>query len=233
MLQIDVSASVRESFGKGAMRRLRVSGNTPAVLYGNDKDVTSLQLETKPFLRSLYQISRKNAVVNLSVDGDTRHVMMREIQTDPVDDSLIHADFFEINLDTARTFSVNIEIAGKAIGVDRGGELVTHSMVVNLEGAPLDIPDTVAVDVSGLDAGESILFANIELPGNVKMVSDDNIVCVEVISAKAAAALAAAGDAAAAAAAEADEAAVADAADGGAATPEVPVEGESEETESE
>lgn len=106
-------------------------------------------------------------------------------------------------------------------------------MVVNLEGAPLDIPDTVAVDVSGLDAGESILFANIELPGNVKMVSDDNIVCVEVISAKAAAALAAAGDAAAAAAAEADEAAVADAADGGAATPEVPVEGESEETESE
>ena len=120
MLQVDMSASIRESFGKGAMRRLRVSGNTPAVLYGNDKDVTSLQLETKPFLKTLYQISRKNAVVNLSVDGDTHHVMMREIQTDPVNDSLIHADFFEINLETARTFSVNIELVGKAIGVDRG-----------------------------------------------------------------------------------------------------------------
>jgi len=229
MLQVDMSASKRESFGKGAMRRLRVSGNTPAVLYGNDKDVTSLQLETKPFLKTLYQISRKNAVVNLSVDGDTRHVMMREVQTDPVTDSLIHADFLEINLDTARTFSVNIELTGAAKGVDRGGELVTHSTVLNIEGAPLDVPDTVVVDVSGLDIDEAILFANIELPGNVKMVSDGDVMCVEVISAKAAAALAAAGDAAEAAAAEADEAAVAAAADGGAETPEVAVEGEEEE----
>lgn len=233
MLQVDMSASLRESFGKGAMRRLRVSGNTPAVLYGNDKDVTSLQLETKPFLKSLYQISRKNAVVNLSVDGDTRHVMMREIQTDPVNDNLIHADFFEINLETARTFSVNIELVGKAIGVDRGGVLVTHTTVINLEGAPLDIPDTVTVDVTGLDAGESILFSNVEMPANTKMVSNGDIVVVEVISAKAAAALAAAGDAADAAAAEADEASVAAAADGGAATPEVPVEGEEAESESE
>jgi len=233
MLQVDMSASIRESFGKGAMRRLRVSGNTPAVLYGNDKDVTSLQLETKSFLKNLYQISRKNAVVNLSVDGDTRHVMMREVQTDPVTDSLIHADFFEINLDTTRTFSVKVEFVGKAIGVDRGGELVTHNTVIDLEGAPLDIPDVVSVDVSGIDAGESILFSNIELPANTKMVSDGDILCVEVISAKAAAALAAAGEAADAAAAEADEASVAAAADGGAASPEVPVEGESEEAESE
>lgn len=226
MLQVDMSASIRESFGKGAMRRLRVSGNTPAVLYGNDKDVTSLQLETKPFLKTLYQISRKNAVVNLSIDGDTRHVMMREIQTDPVTDSIIHADFLEINLETARSFSVNIELIGKAIGVDRGGELVTHATVVRLEGAPLDIPETVEVDVSGVDAGESILFGNIKLPENVMMVSDGDIVCVEVISAKAAAALAAAGDAAEAAAAEADDASVAAAADGGATTPEVTVESE-------
>jgi len=233
MLQVDMSASIRESFGKGAMRRLRVSGNTPAVLYGNEKDVTSLQLETKPFLKTLYQISRKNAVVNLSVDGDTRHVMMREIQTDPVTDSLIHADFFEINLDTARTFSVKIELVGKAKGVDRGGELVAHSMMIDIEGAPLDIPDTVLVDVSNLDTDESILFTNIDLPANTKMVSDGNEICVEVISAKAAAALAAAGDAADAAAAEADDAAAAAAADGGAETPEVPVEGEEEAVESE
>ncbi len=226
MLQVDMSASIRESFGKGAMRRLRVSGNTPAVLYGNDKDVTSLQLDTKPFLKTLYQISRKNAVIKLSIDGDTRHVMMREIQTDPVTDSLIHADFLEINLDTARMFSVKLEITGTAIGVDRGGELVPHCLVIDVEGAPLDVPDTITVDVTNLDAGESILFSDITMPGSVKMVSDGNEICVEVISAKAAAALAAAGDAAEAAAAEADEAAVAAAADGGADVPEVPVEGE-------
>ena len=234
MLQVDMSASTRESFGKGAMRRLRVSGNTPAVLYGNDKDVVSLQLETKHFLKTLYQISRKNAVVNLSVnDGDTRHVMMREIQTDPVTDSLVHADFFEINLDSARTFSVVVELTGKAKGVDGGGELVAHSLVVALEGRPLDIPDVLIVDVSGLDSDENILFSDIQLPENVKLASSGDIVCAEVISAKAAAALAAAGEAADAAAAEADEASVAEAAAGGAETPEAAVTGEGSDSEAE
>ena len=229
MLQVDMSASVRESSGKGAMRRLRVSGNTPAVLYGNDKGVTSLQLETKPFLKSLYQISRKNAVVNLSVDGDTRHVMMREIQTDPVTDSLIHADFLEINLDTPRTFSVKIEITGKAVGVDRGGELVAHNTVIDLKGAPLNIPDVVALDVTDLDVSKSILFSNVELPENVEMVSDGDELCVEVISAKAAAAAAAAADAAADAADAADAAA----ADDTAAPAEEAAPAEGEETAAE
>ncbi len=226
MLQVDMSASTRESFGKGAMRRLRVSGNTPAVLYGNDKDVVSLQLETRPFLKTLYQISRKNAVVSLSInDGDTRHVIMREIQTDPVTDSLIHADFLEINLDTSRTFSVGVELTGTAKGVDSGGVLIPHNLVVVVEGRPLDIPDTVTVDVSDLDSDENILFSGISLPENVTLASPGNILCVEVISAKAAAGLAAAADAAEAAAAEADEASVAESADGGAKAPEVAVEG--------
>ena len=185
MLQVDMSASVRDSFGKGAMRRLRGEGITPAVLYGNNKGVTSLQLETKPFLKSLYQISRKNAVVNLSVDGDTRHVMMREIQTDPVNDSLIHADFYEIDLSQPRSFMVNVEIVGKAIGVDRGGELVVHASVVELEGAPLDIPDSVTLDVTDLDGGQSITFGSLELPEKVTLVSDADKICVAVESASA------------------------------------------------
>ncbi len=201
MLQVDMSASTRESFGKGAMRRLRVSGNTPAVLYGNDKNVMPLQLETKAFLKTLYQISRKNAVVTLSInDGDTRNVMMREIQTDPVTDSLIHADFLEINLDTARTFSVPVELTGIAKGVDGGGQLIPHNLVVVIEGVPLDIPDVLTVDVSNLDSDERILSADIELPENIKLASSGDQVCVEVISAKAAAGLAAAADAAAEAA---------------------------------
>jgi large subunit ribosomal protein L25 len=221
MLQVDMSASTRESFGKGAMRRLRVSGNTPAVMYGNDKGVMSLQLETRSFLKTLHKISRKNAVVNLSIDnGDTRHVMMREIQTDPVKDSLIHADFFEIDLSTPRRFSVAIELTGKAKGVDAGGELITHNLVVALQGQPLDIPNVITVDVTRLKSNERILFSDIELPENVQLASRGNHICVEVISAKASAALAAAGDAADAAAAEADEASAAEAAGGGVKSPE-------------
>ena len=182
MLQVDMSASKRESFGKCAMRRLRVSGNTPAVLYGNDKDTLVLQLETAPFLKSLFQISRKNAVVNLSIVGDdTRHVMMKEVQTDPVNDSLIHADFFEIDLDAPKVFSVFVELIGTAKGVDLGGRLVVHNANIMLEGLPLDIPDNVSLDISDLDIGDSVQLSSIELPANVKMISEGSSLCVEVV----------------------------------------------------
>ncbi len=184
MIQVDISASKREKFGKCAMRRLRVSGNTPAVLYGNDKDVLALQLETTPFLKSLYQISRKNAVVNLSINGDeTRHVMMKEIQTDPVDDSLIHADFFEINLDKTRIFNVPIQFDGTAKGEDLGGELKIHHSSAQLEGLPLDIPDTINIDISDLAIDDSIALSSIELSGSIKMITDPSDLCVEVITA--------------------------------------------------
>lgn len=183
MIQVDMSASKREDFGKCAMRRLRVSGNTPAVLYGNKKDPLALQLETVAFLKTLFQISRKNAVVNLAINGDdSRHVMMREIQTDPVDDSLIHADFMEIDLAVAKSFTVNVILEGVAKGVGFGGELVLHTTEIKIEGMPLDIPDSVTVDISGLDIGDSIKFSDIKLADTLKMMSNTETVCVEVIT---------------------------------------------------
>lgn len=186
MLQVDMSATKRDNLGKCAMRRLRVSGNTPAVLYGNNKDVTVLQLETAAFTKSLFQVSRKNAVVNLSINGDdTRHVMVKEIQTDPVDDSLIHADFYEIDLNLPRSFTVPVEFTGKAKGEDLGGELLVQNGSVVLEGLPLDVPDSVTLDVSDLGIGDSIQISAIELPEKVKMKTDDTFLCVEVVVAHA------------------------------------------------
>ncbi len=208
MIQIDMSAAKRESFGKGAMRRLRGTGNTPAILYGNDKEVMPLQLETNSFLKNLFQINRKNAVVNLSINGgETRHVIVKEIQTDPVDDSLVHADFHEIDLQKTCDFTVAIEFSGKAKGEDVGGEVTVHNAKIMLTGTPLEIPDVITVDVSGLDVGDVVLLKDVAIPENVKMASSDSRVCVEVISANAAAAAAAAAENRADAADAADAAA--------------------------
>ncbi len=183
MLQEDMSASKRESFGKGAMRRLRVSGNTPAVLYGNNKEALNLQFETAPLLKSLFRISRRNAVVNLSIDGaDTRHVLVKDIQTHPVDESLIHADFYEIDLAAARRFTVPLQLKGKAKGMEFGGEMVVHHSSIELDGTPLDIPDAISVDVTGLNMGDSLSFSDLDVPASVKMVADASTLCVEVIA---------------------------------------------------
>lgn len=183
MLQVDMSASKRESFGKGAMRRLRVSGKTPAVMYGNNNEVCSLQLETTSFLKGLFQISRKNAVINISIDGDeTRHVLVKEIQTDPVHDTLVHVDFYEIDLSAVRRFTVPLELTGKAKGLEFGGDLVVHADILDLEGTPLDIPDSIKIDISDLGIGESLQFSDLDLPENVKMVADGAELCVEVVA---------------------------------------------------
>ncbi len=178
-----MSAAKRDTFGKCAMRRLRGSGNTPAVLYGNNKDVMALQLETIAFLKSLFQISRKNAVVNLAINGDeTRHVMMREIQTDPVTDSLIHADFFEIDLDKPTRFTVPVEFSGVAKGVDLGGELVVHKSSVVVEGIPLEVPDSVTIDITNIGIGDAISVSDVELGAGLTMITDGSELCVEVIA---------------------------------------------------
>ncbi|AGF79033.1 ribosomal protein L25, Ctc-form [Desulfocapsa sulfexigens DSM 10523] len=183
MLQVEMSASKRDDFGKCAMRRLRKSGNTPAVLYGNNKEASALQFETTSFLKGLFKISRKNAVVNLTVNGsDTRHAMVRDLQTDPVNDSLIHVDFLEIDLAVPRRFTVPITFVGKAKGLEFGGDLVVHSSSVQVTGLPLDIPDTINVGMTNLGIGESIKFSDIEIPENLKMVTKASTVCVEIVA---------------------------------------------------
>lgn len=181
MLQQEMSASVRKDFGKGAMRRLRMAGNTPAVLYGTGRDVLSLQLETLPLVKQLLKIQRRNAVITLNIEGDSsRHVLIKELQTDPVRDTLIHADFYEIPLDKARKFTVDLVVTGAAKGVDVGGILEVVSSKVVVEGNPLDIPDTLEVDVTELAIGDSFIVANLELSDNIKMITSGDAICVTI-----------------------------------------------------
>jgi len=176
-----MSASVRKGAGKGAMRRLRMEGKTPAVVYGKGADALALQFETATFFQQLLEIHRKNCVVTLNIDdGSTRHVLVKEVQTDPIRDSLLHADFLEIDLSKARQFTVPLVFTGKAKGVDLGGELEIARKDIILDGSPLEIPDEINVDISPLKIGDRITIGSLTIPQNVKLVSKAEAVCVAV-----------------------------------------------------
>jgi large subunit ribosomal protein L25 len=184
MLQIDMTAQVRNTFGKGASRSLRRAGQTPAVLYGQKKDPLALACNTKDLTRGLLSIHRRNAVINLEVDEDgrssTRHVITKEIQTDPVQDSVVHADFFEISLDEPMEFSVPINYVGKAKGVDMGGDMIVTLSKVTLKGKALDIPDSIDVDVTDMGVGAEISCKDLEVPAGVTLEDDGESVCVSI-----------------------------------------------------
>lgn len=185
MLQVTMETKVRTVFGKGPMRQLRMNDITPANLYSGGVEPVSLQFDTTKLYRNLLFIQGRNAVVTLQVEGDSkpqRHVLIQEIQKEPVSGSLLHVDFKEIDLGKVVTFTVPVEYVGKAKGVDLGGELQVHKRTVRLRGCPLDIPDVIKADITHLEqGGAGVTFGDLVLPANVEMLEKADTVCVAVI----------------------------------------------------
>lgn len=181
MLQFEIAASTRTSRGKGPMRRLRQEGMTPGVVYGAGTEPVSLQLHTKTLTASLLEFHRRNTVVTLKIDDSlVKHVVVGEVQTDPVHNTLVHADFCEIDLDQPRRYRVPVTFTGVAKGVDMGGDLHAFTNSIVLEGKPLEIPDECSLDISNLNIGEEYTFSNFTIPASVKMISKADEVCVRV-----------------------------------------------------
>lgn len=184
MLQIDMAAWVRKGVGKGAARSARRAGNTPAVIYGPKGGTLSLECNTRDLTRGLLAIHRKNAVINLEIDEDgkktVRHVVTREIQTDPVQDTVLHADFYEISLESPMVFKVPLRYSGKAKGVDMGGDMTIALHTVTLKGRALDIPDSITVDVTPLGPGAALTCGELAVPAEVALVDAPEAVCVSV-----------------------------------------------------
>ena len=181
MIKKEITTAVRKTFGKGEMRRLRSSGKTPGVVYSGGAEALPLEFETKLLYTELLDLQGRNAVITLKIDdGSEKSVLVKEIQTDPVKDSLYHTDFLEIDLEKKMKFAVPVKYSGKAKGVELGGILEISRTEIELEGAPLTIPDSCNVNINELKIGDKIVASDIELPEGVNLVSKGNAVCVYV-----------------------------------------------------
>ncbi len=184
MLQVNMESTVRTVFGKGPMRQLRMQDLTPANVYSGGAEPVSLQFEAAKLYKNLLFIHGRNAVVTLEIAGDSkpkRHVLVQEIQKEPVSGDLLHVDFLEIDLKNAANFTVPIEYVGTAKGVDLGGELQVFKDSVRLRGCPLDIPDVIQVDITPLEqGGAGLSYGDLVIPENVEMLEKAKTICVAV-----------------------------------------------------
>jgi len=181
MITKEITAAVRSSFGKGPMRRLRGTGRTPGVVYCGGSEALPLEFETKVLYNHLLDIQGRNAVITLKIDnGSEKNALVKEIQTDPVKDSLYHTDFLEIDLDKPAKFEVPITFKGKAKGVDLGGIVDVSASKVKLEGLPLLIPNDCVVDITNMAIGDKVIIGDLPLPEGVSLVSDAKKVCISI-----------------------------------------------------
>jgi len=180
-----MNAELRERAGKGAARAARRAGKVPAVIYGNKQTPTMITLDPRELTKVLKGGSFFSSVFELEVGGEKHRVLPRDLQLHPVTDVPLHVDFMRFSAKTR----LNVEVAvifeneEECPGIKGGGVLniVRHS--IELMCSPDSIPDSLTVDLTGREVGESINISAIELPGDVELTITDRDFTVATIAA--------------------------------------------------
>ena len=170
----EVQAELRTDLGKGASRRLRHAGRVPAIVYGSDEAPTSVTVEHNKFLRHLAEDAFYSHILTLNVDGKKQQVVLKDLQRHPASDvKIMHADFLRVSANHALTMNVPLHFNGEDVapGVKSGG-LIAHLMSeVEISCLPKDLPESIDVDVAGLDMDETIHLSELVLPAGVTLTA--------------------------------------------------------------
>jgi large subunit ribosomal protein L25 len=166
-----IAAAIREDVGKGASRRLRRTGKVPAVLYGGHREPVALTVEHRQVLHEAAFEAFYSSILELQVeDGRTQQVVLRDMQRHPFKQKILHLDFQRVSATEVLRISVPVHFvgedespAGRASGV-----VVQHLMTeIEISALPKDLPEFLEVDLSELDAGDSVMLADVKLPEGV------------------------------------------------------------------
>jgi large subunit ribosomal protein L25 len=204
-MEATLDAVKRDGRGKNEARRLRVSGQVPAVVYGARKEGQApegvpVAVDPKAVLRILHSDSGANTLINLKLDGGESRVMVKEYQLDPITHALLHADFYQLAMDKAIVVTVPIVLHGEPKGVKlQGGVLDFVTRDVEVLSLPTDIPEHIDVDVTELALHQSIRLRDLPENPKWKYVSEPETMLVHVVMPKVEEAATPAADAAAAA----------------------------------
>lgn len=174
MATANLAANPRNDRGTGVARKLRQSGQVPAIIYGHSREPQSLAVDTRELERLLDRVSAASTVIELSIDGRTARTLIREIQRHPVKRSILHVDFQELVAGEKVTVSIPLVFVGSAAGVREGGILdqVMHELTIRVD--PSNIPNHVDVDVSPLVIGHSIHVSELKVPEGVEVLNDED-----------------------------------------------------------
>ncbi|HXG53363.1 MAG TPA: 50S ribosomal protein L25/general stress protein Ctc [candidate division Zixibacteria bacterium] len=183
METLEIHADAREVKAKRQARRLRRAGKIPGVLYGPKTPPVPLQLDKREFSTRVGVLTGSH-LVRLRSESPAladKVALVKEMQFHPVTGEILHADFYEVDLSIKIQVQVPLQFVGKAAGVVRGGILQPVVREIEVECLPLDIPESIQVDVSELDIGDAIHVEDLKMPPGISAVFDSNFTIVTVV----------------------------------------------------
>ena len=182
MAQITVQAEEREQLGKGANRRLRAQGKLPAVLYGHGVESVAVSVELRDVDHILRSETGHNTIFKLALGKSSNDVLIKDYQLDPIQGTLVHADFQTVAMDEKMTFMVPIQLQGTSLGVVAGGVMDLVLREIELECFPADVPDHILVDVTDLEIGDAIRVEALHFDkSKAELLSDPALVVLTVV----------------------------------------------------
>ena len=160
-----LDAQVREKTGKGVAHRLRAQALIPAVVYGPRSQPMNIAVDPKALKKAIQTPHRLNTLITLKLDGvGERTALLKDYQVDPVSRAILHADFYEVQLDQKVTVPVPVVLVGKAEGTTLGGILQQTRRELDVVCFPREIPQKIEVDVSHLKIAQALHVNEVKPP---------------------------------------------------------------------
>ena len=198
MREIVINGQQRETTGKKASKLMRKEGLVPCNIYGEEKDEKGLPKALSfavPFTELRKAVYTPHVyVLALNIDGEEHKAIIKELQFHPVNDSLLHADFYEVNEDKDITVGIPVKLNGLAQGVRDGGKLNLSIRKIDVTAPYKNIPELLEIDVTNLGLGKAIKVGELKFEGLTLATPAQVVVCSvkETRASKSAAAAAAA-----------------------------------------
>ena len=180
-----LTANTREKVGKGSAREARRQGSIPAVIYGDKKSPIPIVVEQKILERQLSSGGFFNTLFDIDINGELSRVLPRDVQLHPVTDVPEHVDFLRVSATTKVSVEVPVEFIGDDVspGIKSGGVLNVVRYTVEVSCTPDLIPNTLLLDLSSAEIGDSLHISAVNLPeGVTPTISDRDFTIATIVA---------------------------------------------------
>ena len=172
-----LNVDIRKEQGTSAARRTRLQNKVPAVVYHSGVEATPLSVDKISLNKAL---KTGQMIFEVNVEDKDQFVLVKEIQYHPVTDEIIHIDFQKVKEDEKISLEVAVRSSGESKGVKLGGLLVQMLNSVTIKCKPAEIPEFLEIDVTDMEMNTNLFVKDITLPGDVEMLTADDIAVVSV-----------------------------------------------------
>lgn len=183
MAKQTINAKTRTTTGKSAAKNLRKVGSIPAVVYNEKGEATMLEVNAVEF-NKVWRTVTASTPVELVVDGKKKDALIKDVEYNIRNDSVLHADFFAPAADEKLTYKFKIQYSGNPVGVLKGGFMVKRVPEITVQCKLADLPERVVIDVSKLNIGDVYKVKDIDLGKGVTVLTDGELALVTIAPAR-------------------------------------------------